>query len=174
MMPPNLSPTFKLFIDLLNVKQVEYLLVGGFAVRYYGYHRQTRDLDLWTATHRGNALKLAEACGEFGLGIPELTPELFQQENRILRLVFPAARVEILNPIIGQKPAVLGTFQGNQSGQIEILTVQSGVDFAACFAKRVEGFLDGVQVKVISLQHLKAIKQAGQRPQDRDDLKHLP
>ena len=173
-MPPGLSPTFKLFLDLLNVRQVAYLLVGGFAVRYYGYQRPTRDLDLWTATQRDNALKLAEACREFGLGIAELTAELFQQENRIIRIVFPPARVEILNPVIGQKPEVLGTFQGNPGGQIEILTVQSGADFETCYAERVEGFLDGVPVKVVSLRHLKAIKQAGGRPQDADDLKHLP
>lgn len=173
MMPPGLSPTFKLFIGLLNAYQVEYLLVGGFAVRYYGYHRQTVDLDLWTATHPANALKLAAACRDFGLGIPELTPELFQQGMRIFHIVFPPARVEVLNPVIGQKPEVLAAYHGTQSGQIELLTVQSGADFDTCFAERIEGLLDGVQVHVVSLHHLKEIKQAGNRPQDSDDLKHL-
>lgn len=40
---------FKEFLKLLNAHRVEYLLVGGYAVGYYGYPRATADLDLWIA-----------------------------------------------------------------------------------------------------------------------------
>ena len=43
---------FKEFLKLLNAHRVEYLLVGGYAVGYYGYPRATADLDLWIACHR--------------------------------------------------------------------------------------------------------------------------
>jgi hypothetical protein len=36
-----LPPDFKEFLRLLNEKQVEYLLIGGYAVGYYGYPRAT-------------------------------------------------------------------------------------------------------------------------------------
>jgi len=34
-----LPPDFKEFLQLLNSEKVEYLLVGGYAVGHYGYHR---------------------------------------------------------------------------------------------------------------------------------------
>jgi hypothetical protein len=42
-----LPPDFKEFLQLLNDQQVEYLLVGGYAVAYYGYPRATGDIDFW-------------------------------------------------------------------------------------------------------------------------------
>lgn len=42
-----LPPDFKDFLKLLNLKQVEYLLIGGYAVSYYGYPRATGDMDVW-------------------------------------------------------------------------------------------------------------------------------
>jgi hypothetical protein len=168
-----LSQNFKMFLTLLKVQQVEYLLVGGYAVRYYGYPRATRDLDIWTSNHPLNVKKVAEVCQTFGSGITELPVDFFQHENRIIRIKIPPISIEILNPIIGQQPEVLNRFQGDQTDQIEILTVQSGVSFETCFTERIVDILDGVEVNIISLHHLKAIKQAGNRPKDLDDLMHI-
>lgn len=168
-----LSPHFWTFLTLLKSRQIEYLLVGGYAVQYYGYLRATSDLDIWTATHRVNALKWVEVFQNFGSGIAGLTPESFQHENRIIRIEVQPLIVEILNPIVGQRPESLGRMEGNPTGQIEILTVQSGASFETCYAERVIDILDGVEVNVISLHHLEAIKRAGNRPKDIDDLAHL-
>lgn len=43
----NLHPDFKELLKLLNAHNVEYLLVGGYAVGSYGYVRATADLDNW-------------------------------------------------------------------------------------------------------------------------------
>lgn len=46
-----LPADFRDFLQLLNSAKVEYLLVGGYAVAYYGYPRATGDMDaLVTAT----------------------------------------------------------------------------------------------------------------------------
>ncbi len=42
-----LPADFKEFLKLLNLHQVEYLLIGGYAVEYYGYPRATADMDIW-------------------------------------------------------------------------------------------------------------------------------
>ena len=42
-----LPPDFKEFLRLLNFHNVEYLLVGGFAVGFHGYPRATSDIDIW-------------------------------------------------------------------------------------------------------------------------------
>jgi len=36
----------KEFLKLLNAHQVEYLLIGGYAVAYHGYPRATADMDI--------------------------------------------------------------------------------------------------------------------------------
>ena len=40
-----LNQDFKEFIELLNDKQVEYLVVGGYAVGFHGHPRYTGDID---------------------------------------------------------------------------------------------------------------------------------
>jgi hypothetical protein len=41
-----LPTEFKEFLQLLNSNDVEYLLVGGYCVLYYGYPRATGDIDI--------------------------------------------------------------------------------------------------------------------------------
>jgi hypothetical protein len=41
------NPHYKELLQLLNEFEVEYLIVGGFAVMKYGEPRYTKDLDVW-------------------------------------------------------------------------------------------------------------------------------
>jgi hypothetical protein len=134
---------------LLNSRQVEYLLIGGYAVGYYGYPRATADIDIWIAINPANANKVADVIRDFfGADIKGATPELFLQENKIARMGLPPFRIEILTTI-------------------------SGVDFGECFAERVIDNIDGIDVNLISLKHLKANKRASGRLKDLNDLEHL-
>jgi len=49
-----LPQDFKEFLRLLNDHEVEYLLVGGYAVGYYGYPRTTAEIDVWVALDEVN------------------------------------------------------------------------------------------------------------------------
>ncbi len=145
----NLPPDFKEFLKLLNAHQVEYLLIGGYAVAYHGYPRATADMDIWIATHAQNTRKIVAALKEFGFGLPELSTELFQKEGQIIRMGVPPVRIEIATTI-------------------------SGVGFEECFAARVVDELDGVEVNIIDLAHLKINKKAAGRHKDLDDVENLP
>ena len=57
---------------------------------------------------------------------------------------------------------------------IEIATGISGVEFPECYASRVVDVLDGVEVAVIDLDHLKINKRAAGRHKDLDDVENLP
>lgn len=146
---PTLPPDFKEFLRLLNSHTVEYLLVGGYAVGYYGYPRATADMDIWVARTPQNAAKLVTVLKEFGFNVPELSPELFLRENQVIRMGVPPFR-------------------------IEIVTSASGVTFEECYAARVQAVIDDIEVNMISLDHLKANKRATGRHKDLDDLEHLP
>ncbi len=41
-----LSKDFKEFLSLLNLNQVEYLVVGGYALAAHGHPRYTGDIDV--------------------------------------------------------------------------------------------------------------------------------
>jgi hypothetical protein len=145
----HLPADFREFLRLLNAHRVEYLLIGGYAVGYYGYPRATADMDVWVAVDPANADKIVVALNEFGFDLPDLSAELFLRPWQIIRLGVPPVRIEIATTI-------------------------SGVDFAECYAARVEDTLDGVPVNLISLKDLKRNKQASGRHQDLADLEHLP
>jgi hypothetical protein len=68
---------FSAFLQLLNEHKVKYLLVGGWAVGYYGYVRATADMDVWVSNKRENAERLVNALQAFGFNVPELNAELF-------------------------------------------------------------------------------------------------
>jgi len=144
-----LPPDFNEFLKLLNEHNVEYLLVGGYAVGYYGYPRATADMDIWIAIKPLNAVKIVVALKEFGFDVPELLPELFLKEDQIIRLGVPPIR-------------------------IEIATSLSGVSFEKCYAERLVDVLDGVPVNLISLENLKTNKKAAGRYKDLSDLEYLP
>ena len=145
----NLPPDFKEFLRLLNAHQVEYLLIGGYAVAYHGYPRATADMDIWIAVHPRNAEKVVTALKEFGFDLHGLSADLFLKEGQIIRMGVPPVRIEIVTGI-------------------------SGVGFGECYAARVVDVLDEVEVNLISLVHLKANKKAAGRHRDLDDLEHLP
>ena len=144
----NLLPDFKEFLRLLNSNGVEYLLIGGYAVGYYGYARATTDIDVWVAMHQDNADRIVLTLREYGFDVPELSPALFLKDNAIVRMGVPPFRIELLTRI-------------------------SGVSFDEAYQDRVSGTLDGVEVTIISKQYLKLNKRASGRKKDLVDLEHL-
>ena len=59
-----LSPDFKEFIELLNVHNVQYLIVGGYALAFHGHPRYTKDIDIWIATNTDNAQKMLNGIND--------------------------------------------------------------------------------------------------------------
>ena len=144
-----LPPDFKDFLKLLNLRQVEYLLIGGYAVSYYGYPRATGDMDVWIAINPRNAAKVVEVLKEFGFNVANLSVDLFLQKNKVIRMGIPPLRLELLTTI-------------------------SGVEFADCFQEKLVTKIDGIEVNLISLKHLKLNKKASRRFKDLNDLENLP
>lgn len=144
-----LPPDFKEFLQLLNDYQVEYLLLGGYAVSYHGYPRATGDMDIWIAVHLDNAKRVVLALHAFGFSASMISANLFLEANKIIRM-------------------------GNPPLRIEVLTSASGVDFSMCYAKRIIEIIDGIEVPIIALDDLKQNKQASGRLKDLNDLANLP
>jgi hypothetical protein len=144
-----LPPDFKDFLQLLNSENVEYLLVGGYAVGYYGYPRATGDLDIWIAISDTNAAKVVEVLRRFGFSAATLKPELFSKPDQVFRMGVP--------PIA-----------------IDVITTATGLSFAECYTRRNLQVLDGVEVKLIGPEDLKQNKRSSGRTKDLNDLENLP
>ncbi len=143
-----LPPDFKELLELLNLKKIEYLVIGGYAVAIYGYPRATGDIDIWIAISRDNARKTAAALKEFGFDIPELKEALFLEKEKNIRLGVPPLRVELITSI-------------------------DGVEFSACYKNKNTVTIDDTEINFISLDDLKKNKKASGRYKDLDDLEHL-
>lgn len=144
-----LPDDFKEFLKLLTEAEVQYLLIGGYAVGYHGYPRATADIDIWVALSPDNAAKLVGVFRQFGMHDPNVTPHLFQERGKIIRMGVPPMRIEILTEI-------------------------DGVSFDDCYTHRVTAQIDGQTVNLISRHHLRMNKRASARHKDMDDLEHLP
>ena len=55
-------------IELFEQNAVQYALVGGFAVNFYGYVRTTQDIDFLLFPSHENAARVIQALREFGFG----------------------------------------------------------------------------------------------------------
>ena len=144
-----LPAEFKEFLKLLNDVGVKYLLIGGYAVGYHGYPRTTADMDIWVAVSRKNASSLVDVFRRFDMLDASLTPAVFLQRGKIIRMGVAPMRIEVLTEI-------------------------DGVDFDECYAAREIVTLDGQTVNLISLRHLRTNKRASGRHKDLDDLENLP
>jgi predicted nucleotidyltransferase len=139
---------FKDFLKLLISHDVRYLLVGGYAVGFYGYPRATADMDIWIEVSDENALKMNAVMSEFGIGESDLSPSLFLEKDKVIRMGVPPVRLEILTGV-------------------------SGVAFEECYTRRRRFDIDTIPVDFISLDDLKKNKKASGRHKDLEDLEHL-
>lgn len=134
---------------MLNLYHVEYLLIGGYAVGYYGHPRGTVDIDVWISTSAENAEKMTKVLIDFGIPSSRVSPQTLTQKNQVFRMGVPPHRVEVLTSI-------------------------SGVSFDGCYPHREITVIDGIEVSLISLEHLKINKKASGRLKDLSDLENLP
>jgi hypothetical protein len=106
-------------------------------------------MDIWIAVDPDNAGRVTVALRDFGFDLPELSQDLFLQENKIIRM-------------------------GNPPLRIKITTSISGVEFDECYKSCIKAKLAAIEVKIIDLPHLKINKKASGRMKDLADLENLP
>jgi|SRR5882672_5224841 len=146
----NLDPNFKELLESLNSAKVKYLVLGGYAVNFYGYRRATDDLDIWISIDSENAQKVAATLQAFGgFAADRIKPSLFRTKGRVF--------------IFGREPT-----------RVDILTTPDGIRSDECYERRRTINWDGVEVPLISLDDLRANKKASGRAKDLADIENLP
>ena len=60
------------FLKSLDAAQADFILVGGYAVAFHGFPRNTGDLDIWIRASADNASRVERAIREFGFPVDAL------------------------------------------------------------------------------------------------------
>jgi hypothetical protein len=144
MLNPDYSDMLSAFVNA----EVEYLLVGAYALAVYGHPRATGDIDLWVRSTPENARRVVDALAAFGAPLSGVQQSDFEGPDTVFQ--------------IGVSPR-----------RIDLLTSIDGVSFQEAWPDRREVELDGITVPVISRKHFVQNKRALGRSKDLADLERL-
>ena len=139
---------FKELLALFNLNKVEYVVVGGHALAFYGAVPTTAELDLYVHPTQANAARIMAALRAFGFGEVGLKQPDFEQAGLIIRLGDPSARVALVTSI-------------------------DGVSWEQAAAGKCAGECCGEPVPFLGRAELIANKKAAGRPQDLVDAERL-
>lgn len=143
-------------LEQLTKAEVRFVLVGGLAVNAWGYLRATRDVDV-----------VPDPSGENLARLDSLLKELGGKVDVGGRLLDSSAISTFLKT--GDRTLVI-----TELGQVDVLQGLPQIPtFAVLDAEASDVDIEGLSVRVCSLGHLRAMKQASERPRDRDDLEAL-
>jgi len=153
---------YKTIFSELNKAKIDYLVVGGLAVNFYGIPRMTYDMDLMIALNSENISKLVSRLTDWGYRprVPVNPKDLTDEKKR--------------GSWIFEKNMKAFSFYHEKEaiGEIDLL-----IDLPAPygeFRKRAMVFdIEGTKVPVISIQDLIDLKSRAGRQQDFSDVEHL-
>lgn len=136
------------FIELLNARDVRYVIVGAFALAHHGRPRYTGDIDFFVEPSPENAERLNQVLEQFGFANVGVVEEDFTAADQVVQL-------------------------GVEPHRMDLMTSISDVAFEEAWNTREYGNLDGLRVPYISKELLKRNKAAVGRKQDLADLDYL-
>jgi hypothetical protein len=142
------NPDFKDLFSIFNAEQVEYLVVGAYAVMYYAEPRFTKDLDIWINPTEENAKRAWAALSRFGAPLSGVQVDDFINPDLVYQI-------------------------GVEPNRIDILMGIAGVSFKEAFPGSESSTYAGVPIKIIGKTDLIRAKKATGRKQDLLDLDRL-
>lgn len=140
----------KLLLIELVKGNVEFILVGGYAVIYYGYIRTTGDMDVWLKPDNENKKKVLEVFIRMGNNPYDI--------KQLSKMDFTG----IVSFHIGTPP-----------DRIDFMTKITGIKFNEAYEHRKYLKLKGYEIPVLDLDDLVANKLLTGRAKDKADVEEL-
>lgn len=137
-------------LNTLLENQVEFLMIGGYAVIFHGYERTTGDMDLWLQPMNENKEKVIKALANVGFASNDLI--------ELSKLDFSKHTVFS----IGDPPA-----------KIDFITRINQVSFDEANRNKTTIPFEGLQIPVINLRELILSKINTGRAKDAADVEEL-
>lgn len=139
-------------LQALLLHHVNFMLIGGYAVNYYGYNRTTGDMDIWLQPTNENKELLLQALS--ALGFDEEGMEIIRQWDFTLPQKFH-----------------IGT--DRQPDKTEFMTHISGVNYSLASENKILADMDGLKLPIIHYNNLIQNKKSTGRTKDTSDIEHL-
>lgn len=136
------------FIDILSAfseEKVEYLVVGGYAMAFYGYVRATGDIDLWIRISEENIRRVWRALQSFGAPLGNLAVKDLLLPGTVYQIGVVPNRIDVINEI-------------------------TGVEFEQAWKSRTSVEFEELSIPLIGKEDLLRNKKATNRPKDRSDV----
>jgi hypothetical protein len=138
------------FRDLLVMfadAEVDFVIVGAYALAFHGAPRASGDIDLFVRPTAANAARVFGALARFGAPLESagVTPADFARAGTVYQIGLPPLRIDVMTEI-------------------------SGVAFDEAWASRVTAEVDGRVIGFIGKAALVKNKQAAGRPKDIADV----
>ena len=143
-----IQPDFKELLALLNAHNVDYVIVGAYALAFHGAPRFTGDIDIFVKPDTKNAESILAALKEFGFGSLDLNKSDFQQPDKVIQLGVPPVRVDLLTSL-------------------------TNVPWQLAYSGRVEGAYGDVPVYFLGREEFLTNKKALGRKKDLADIEAL-
>jgi Nucleotidyl transferase of unknown function (DUF2204) len=140
-----LSKDWREFLELLNSRGVDYVIIGAQSLAFHGRPRYTGDLDILVRPTPENARLLVDLLKQFGFAHSGFKETDFIEPEQMIQL-------------------------GRAPNRIDLLSSISGVSTDEAFASKVSAELDGIPVFILGKDALIQNKRAVGRPQDLADL----
>ncbi len=147
-----LNKEFLLFLTCAQQTGLRYLLIGGYAVNFYGYSRNTNDMDIWIAPTNENKLAFI---------------------NTLLCMNYSPEEVEPLH-----NEDFLGYFMstvGSDTDKMDIITiVHKNLSFDdAELNKSIFKISEEIFINIVPYEYLKEMKLLSRREKDLWDIARL-
>ena len=143
-----LNEDYRDMLRALSDEKVRFILVGAYALAAHGYPRATMDIDIWVMPSPDNAAAVLRALRRFGSPLHNLTKEDLQKDGTVFQ--------------IGIAPR-----------RIEIITAASGLQFEPTHQNSISVNIDGIEVRIPSIDDLIINKKATGRTKDLADAESL-
>lgn len=92
---------FKELLELFNSHEVDYMIVGGYALAFHGAPRYTGDIDIFVKAGKENAVQIMAALTAFGFGAVGLSAADFEKPGQVVQLGVPPVRIDIITSLTG-------------------------------------------------------------------------
>lgn len=150
----NMQPKeISLLLNNFKNEDVKFILIGGFAMAFYGFPRATGDIDLWIKNTEENMLKLREALIKTG----------FQEASALRLTTRLVPGMTILN--------VLET--DFKIDLLHNLKMFEEKHFDVCYRRADNGDHQGVKIKVLSATDMLDEKKLVNMEKDAQDISYL-
>ena len=143
-----LLPDFRDMLSEFLDSEIDFLLVGAYAMAAHGFPRSTGDIDLWVRADPATGPKTFSALSRFGAPLHDLAASDLSQPGLVFQIGVPPIR-------------------------IDILTMVSGLEFQEAWGNRMLVEWDGLTIPVLGLEDLIRNKRSTGRNKDIADAERL-